>query len=94
MPRSDFSQAAGRARATRLGFDGRVEDIERAVPIEAAVGIVFAPTPYAVMMASPVDLEDFAYGFSLTEGVVERAPWVQGPMISRMGPVFIFDRAT
>ena len=73
MPRSDFSQAAGRARATRLGFDGRVEDIERAVPIEAAVGIVFAPTPYAVMMASPVDLEDFAYGFSLTEGVVERA---------------------
>ncbi len=73
MPRSDFPQAAGRARATRLGFDGRVEEIERAVPIEAAVGIVFAPTPYAVMMASPVDLDDFAYGFSLTEGVIERA---------------------
>ncbi len=62
------------ASAARLPFDGsRGERLERALPIEAPVGIVYAPTPYAVMMASPIDLEDFAYGFSLTEGVIAHA---------------------
>ncbi len=74
MPRSDgLSKATSLAPAVKLGFDGRVDAIHRALPVEAAVGIIYAPTPYAVMMASPVDLEDFVYGFSLTEGVITNA---------------------
>lgn len=42
----------------------------RDVPVEVPIGIVYNSLPYAVMMAAPADLEDFAYGFSLTEGVI------------------------
>ena len=45
----------------------------RWVAVEAAVALEFGGQPHAVMMASPVDLTDFAYGFAFTEGVIESA---------------------
>ena len=44
----------------------------RDVPVETPIGVVYNSVPYAVMMASPADLVDFVYGFSLTEGVIEQ----------------------
>jgi FdhD protein len=50
---------------------------KRFVPEEAAVAFSYDGGTYAVMMATPQDLDDFAVGFSLTEGIVSTAADIQ-----------------
>ncbi|WP_246695284.1 formate dehydrogenase accessory sulfurtransferase FdhD [Methylobacterium sp. P1-11] len=53
----------------------------RALAVEAPVNLVYGSVPHAVMMATPADLEDFAYGFSLTEGIVDSAEEIRATRV-------------
>jgi FdhD protein len=44
----------------------------RVVAEERAIALAYCGSTYAVLMATPDDLEDFGRGFSITEGIVER----------------------
>ncbi len=62
-------------------FDGGSTAISRAVAVETPINIVYGTVAYAVMMATPADLEDFATGFSLTEGVIEARAEIRGTTV-------------
>ncbi len=73
-PEPPATEAVTRAVCRIVALDGtllRAE--ERAVAVEVPVQVILADVPFAVMMLTPSDLLDFAYGFSLTEGLIEQA---------------------
>ena len=60
VPARAFSYEAGAGR-----------EFKRQIAVESPVQIVIGASPFAVMMATPQDLEDFTYGFALTEQIAE-----------------------
>ena len=50
--------------------EGQIANKSRPLAIEAPIAIEYNGLGYAVMMATPIDLHDFAVGFSLSERIV------------------------
>ncbi len=76
MKPSDFPQekptgAVDKCVQQRRG--GRIEDSHDLVAAEVPVALAYNDTPFAVMMATPDGLDDFALGFSLSESIVATA---------------------
>jgi FdhD protein len=62
----------------RQAVGGRAPgEVTRQVPEETAIALVYDGGSEAVMMATPADLEDMAYGFSLNEGLIGQISDVQ-----------------
>ena len=49
------------------------KNIERPIIVEVPVAIEYNGIGYAVMMATPINLDDYATGFSLSEGLISKA---------------------
>ena len=58
----------------QISADGQVKTVNREWVPEVPIGIEYDGLSYAVMMATPTDLQDFALGFAVAEGLASRAP--------------------
>ncbi|MEP9386240.1 formate dehydrogenase accessory sulfurtransferase FdhD [Mesorhizobium sp. KR9-304] len=76
-PLTQATRLARRAAGTAAG--------NRMVPEETPVAFSFAGTTHAVMMASPADFEDFALGFSLTEGIIDSPDEIEAIEVEEHG---------
>ncbi|MDQ2891836.1 MAG: formate dehydrogenase accessory sulfurtransferase FdhD [Pseudomonadota bacterium] len=58
---------------TRVGADGACATTARALADEVPIAVEFNGIGYAVLMATPVDLVDLAYGFARAERLINAA---------------------
>ncbi len=79
MPPNEAA-AARDVEARAFSYDAGVVGpaFARMIAVEDPVQFVVGGSPFAVMMATPGDLVDFAYGFLFTEGVVDRPEDIRG----------------
>src|SRR5438045_2721199 len=61
---------------------GALERTTDLVAEEVPVALVYHDAPHVVMLATPADLEDYAVGFTLSEGLVARAEEIRGVEVS------------
>ncbi|MCC2612346.1 formate dehydrogenase accessory sulfurtransferase FdhD [Neorhizobium sp. Rsf11] len=57
--------------------NGVIRAGSRVVPEEVPIAFSYGGSTHAVMMGTPADLEDFAAGFSLTEGIITSADEIE-----------------
>lgn len=81
LPLSDdagLAHAGAQRVDVRVRRAGTVAEAQDWVADEVPVALIFNGISHAVMLATPLDLEDFALGFGLTEGLLANAGELYG----------------
>jgi formate dehydrogenase accessory protein FdhD len=73
-PPAAVSAEVGVERWTRGTLARTTDQVAEEMP----VALVYHDVPHVVMLATPADLEDYAIGFTLSEGLVARAEEIRG----------------
>ncbi len=80
----DVASAGSVRRTVERHRAQTVQRIDDDIAEEVPVAFVYNDRPFAVMMATPSNLGDFALGFALSEGIVERADEVAIDGVERL----------
>ena len=91
MPPNDEAAVEVSARDFSYQSGPSGPSFRRAVVVETPINMLYGGVGFAVMMATPEDLEDFAYGFSFTEGIVARADEIRAVEVSRVTAGYKLD---
>ena len=80
---------------TSVVVRGRLADheVQWSLPEEVPVALQLNSVPYAVMMATPADLQNFAIGFALSEGLVRNTSHISNVLVMPSGDGFTADLA-
>jgi formate dehydrogenase accessory protein FdhD len=84
MQRLGYGSPTVVVRGVRIE-SGAASPVEEVLAEETPVSIAYNLASHTVMMATPADLEEFAVGFSLTEGIVRDAAEIGGVQVVRHG---------
>ncbi len=82
-------RAVLRIRSGAPGGPSDTDTVTRGIAGEVPVSISYNGLAHAVMMATPEDLDDFAVGFTLTQGIVERAPEIEAVEVRELPVGFL-----
>lgn len=82
---SDLPRAVQQLPATVITPEASVSGLD-AVAAEVPVALVFNGISHAVMMCSPQDLEVFALGFALSEGIIDQVADCYGIEVQPLAP--------
>src|SRR5690606_13080142 len=70
-----------RAESGEVNFADGTQTVVWQLPDETPVALQLNSEPYTVMMATPADLRDFAYGFLVGEGILKNPRDIQGVLV-------------
>lgn len=84
------SEVSPEVRGRLVTADGERE-VAWQVPAETPVAVLVNGESFAVMMATPADLEDFAVGFALTEGIVPAATRIDSLRIGEASDGYLLN---
>ena len=68
----------GREFVVTRWSNGQPQSVDDTLAQEVPIALVYNGISHVVMLATPADLEDFAYGFSFTEGIINERAQIYG----------------